>query len=75
MEGYCDTCWETGVWSTEAKVEVIVPKATWHRGSNSSVISDPSGEPCHTPSYIGLPSMWGSVDGDCFFPVFCGGTP
>jgi hypothetical protein len=49
-------------------------KAAWNLGSDSSVINDPLGEPGHTPLYVGLPSTWGSVDGDCMFsPHFMGG--
>jgi len=72
VEGYYDTRL-TGLWSTQAKVEGIVLKAAVHWGSNSSVINNPFGEPGHTPLYVGLPSAWASVDGDCmFFPHFLG---
>jgi len=31
---------------------------------------DPLGEPGRTPLYVGLPSLWGSVDSDLmFFPI------
>jgi len=30
--GVATTHWLTGLWSTEAKVEGIVPKAAWHWG-------------------------------------------
>jgi len=43
-----------GLWG--AKVEVIVPKAAWHWGRDSSVINDPLGEPGRNPLYVGLPS-------------------
>ena len=59
----------SGLWSTQAKVEGIVLKAAWHWGSDSSVINDPLGEPGHTPLYVGLPSAWGSVDGDRMFSL------
>ena len=73
VEGYQDTCWLTGRWSTQAKVEGIVLNAARHWGSDSSVINNPLGEPGHTPFYVGLPSVWASVDGDCmFFPHFLG---
>ena len=39
-------------------------------GSNSCVVNDPLGEPVHTPLYVGLPSAWGSVDGDRIFSPF-----
>jgi hypothetical protein len=39
-------------------VDGIVPKATWHWGSDSSVVSDPFGEPGHTLLYVGLLSLW-----------------
>ena len=44
VEGYYDTCWLTGLWSTQAKVEGIALKAAWHWSSNSSGINDPLGE-------------------------------
>ena len=75
-EGCYDTCWLTGLWSTQAKVEGIVLKAAWHWGRDCSVVNDPLGEPGHTPLYVGLPSSWGSVDGDLnVFPLFCGRAP
>jgi len=75
VEGYCDTRWLMRLWSTQAKVEGIVSKAAWHWGSDSSVVNNPFGEPCHTPLYVGL-SAWASVDSDCmFFPPFLGRAP
>jgi len=53
-----------GLWSTPAKVEGIMLRAAWHWGRDSSVVNDPLGEPGRTPSYVGLLSAWGSVDGD-----------
>ena len=38
-----DTCWLTGLWSTQAKVEGIVLKAAWHWGRDCSVITIPVG--------------------------------
>jgi hypothetical protein len=67
VEGYYDTRWLTGLCSTQAKVEGIVPKAAWHWSSDSSVISDPLGEPGRTPLHVGIPSALGSVDGDHMF--------
>ena len=75
VEGYHNTCWLTGHWSTQVKVEGIVLKAAWHWGSDGSVINDPFGEPGHTPLYVGLPSMWVSMDGDYVFHPFLGRTP
>ena len=70
VECYNDTRWLTGLWSTQAKVEGIVLKAACRWGSDSSVVNDPLGEPDRTPLYVGLPSAWGSVDGDgMFFPI------
>ena len=66
-EGCYDTCWLTGLWSTQAKVEGIVRKAAWHWGRDCSVVKDPFGEPVHTPLCVGLPSTRGSVDGDQVF--------
>jgi len=60
------THWLTGLWSTQAKVEGITPRAAWHWGRDSSVVNDPLGEPGHTPLYVELPSAWGSLDGDPF---------
>jgi len=56
-----------GLWSNQAKVEGIVLKAAWYWRSDSSV-NDLLGVPGCTPLYVGLPSLWGSVDGDCFSP-------
>jgi hypothetical protein len=56
VEGYYDTCWLKGLWSTQAKVECITLKAAWHWGSDSSVVNDPLGVPGYTPLYIGLPT-------------------
>jgi hypothetical protein len=60
-----------GLWSTQAKVEGIVLKAAWHwGGGGGSVVNDPFWEPGRTPLYAGLPSAWGSVDGDLMvFPI------
>ena len=69
-EGCYDTCWLTGLWSTQAKVEDIVLKAAWHWGRDSSVVNVPLGEPDRTLLYVGLPSTWGSVDGDQMFSPF-----
>jgi hypothetical protein len=69
-----DTCWLTGLWYTQAKVEGIVLKAAWRGGRDSSVVNDPLGKPGRTPLYVGLPSTWGSMDGDLMFsPFFVGG--
>jgi hypothetical protein len=66
--------WLTGPWSAQAKVEDILPWAAWHWRSDSCVVNDPLGEPGRTPLYVGLPSAWGSVDGDFMFSShFVGG--
>jgi hypothetical protein len=68
------TCWLTGLWSTQAKVEGIVLKAAWHWGRDCSVVNNLLGEPGCTPLYVGLPSTWGSMDGNLMFsPFFVGG--
>jgi hypothetical protein len=67
VEGYYNTRWLTGLWSTQAKVEGIVLKAALHWGSNSSVINDPLGEPGRTP--LCLLFAWGSIDSDCMFSL------
>jgi len=58
VEGYYVTRCLTGLWSTQTKVEGNVRKATWHSGSNSSIVNEPTGEPGRTPIYVGLPSAW-----------------
>jgi hypothetical protein len=40
VEGYYDTSWLTGLWSTQAKVESIVLKTAGHWASVSSVVND-----------------------------------
>jgi hypothetical protein len=69
-EGYFDTRWLKGFWSTQAKVEGIVLKAAWRWGSDCSVVNNPLGEPGCTPLYVRLPSTWGSMDCDQMFSVF-----
>ena len=66
VEGYYGTRWQTGLWFTQAKREGVL-EAAWNWGSDSSVANDPLGEPRCTPLYVGLPSAWGSVDGDRMF--------
>ena len=58
-----NTCWLMGLWSTQAKVKVIMPSAAWHWGGDSSVVNEPG---CTLP-YAGLLSAWGPVDGDPMF--------
>ena len=70
--GCYDTRWLTGLWSTQARVEGIVPKAAWHWGRDSSVVNDPLGEPGRPALYVhvGFLSAWDSVDDDLmFFPI------
>jgi hypothetical protein len=72
--GCYNVCWLTGLWSTQAKVQGIVPRAAWCWGRDSSIVNDPLGEPDCTPLYVGLLSLWGSMDSDLmFFPHFVGG--
>ena len=68
VEGFYDTHWLTGLWSTQAKVEGIVLKAAWHWGSDSGVINNPFGEPGHT-SIVCRPLWTVTV---CFSPDFMG---
>ena len=73
VAGYYDRRRLTGICFTQAKVEGIVLKAARHWGSDCSDANDPLGEPGRTPLYVGLPSTWGSVDGDFMFsPHFLG---
>jgi len=67
VEGYHDTRWLTGLWSTQTKVEGIVLKAAWHCGSDISVVNALLVEPGHTPLYVGLVSTRDSMGGDCMF--------
>ena len=41
VESYYNTCWITGHWSTQAKAEGIVLKASWLWGGDTSVITIP----------------------------------
>jgi len=61
------TYWLTGLWSTQAKVEGITPRAARQWGTDSSVVNDPFGEPGRTPWYVGLLSAWDSVENDLMF--------
>jgi len=40
VEGYYDILWLTGLWSNQAKVEVIALNPAWHWNSKSSVVND-----------------------------------
>jgi len=73
--GFATTRWLMGFWSTQAKVEGIVLRAAWHWGRESSVINDSLREPGHTPLYVGIPSVWGSMDGDLMFFTICRRSP
>jgi len=68
--GHNLTCWLTGRWSTQAKVERTVLKAAWHWGSDSSIVNNPFGEPGRTLLYAGLLFKWGSINGDLMFYPF-----
>jgi hypothetical protein len=71
---YCNACWVTVLWSTQAKVEGIMLKAARHWGNDSSVVKDPLGEPDRTPLFVGFTFAWGSMDSDYIFsPHFVGG--
>ena len=72
VKGYYDTRWPTELWSTHVKVEGIVLKAKGRWGGECSVVNDPLVEPGRTPIHVGLPSAWGSVDGDYMFSRFWG---
>ena len=65
VEGCYDTPWLRGLWFTQAKLEGTVLKATWHCGTDSSVVDDSHVEPGRTTLYVIIPYVWGSVDGDC----------
>jgi hypothetical protein len=73
--GCYNTRWLTGLWSTQAKVERIVPRAAWHWGRDSSVVNDPLGEPGCTALYADLPSVWGLWKVTLYFSPFCRRAP
>ena len=73
--GVAMTRWLMSLWSTQDKLEGIVPRAAWHWGRDSSVINDPLEEPGCTLLYVGLPSAWGSMEGDLMFSPFCSKAP
>ena len=75
LDGGCyDTRWLSGLWSTQAKVEGIMPKDAWYWGRDCSVLNDPIGEPGRAPFYVGPPSAWGSVGCDLIFScMYVGG--
>jgi hypothetical protein len=55
--GVCyDTRWLTVLWSTEAKVEGIMPMTAWNWGRHNSVVKDPLGIPGRNSLYVGIPS-------------------
>ena len=60
----------TGLWSIQAKLEGIVPRATWHWSKISTVINVHLGVPGRTPLNVDLPSAWGSFDGELVFSHF-----
>ena len=74
-DGVCyDTRWLTGLWSTQGKVEGIVPRAARHWGRDISVVNDPLGEPDRTPLHVGLPSVWTAWTVTLCFPcMYVGG--
>ena len=74
VEAYYDTRSLTGLWSTQAKVEGNVLKSAWHWGSDGMSSTIPLRNLAANPLYVGLPSAWGSLDGDYMFSAnFVGG--
>jgi len=70
MGGCYDTCWLTGLWSTQTKVEGIVPRAPWHWVEIAVLLTIPLGKQAALPLYVGLPSAWDSLNGELiFFPI------
>jgi hypothetical protein len=45
-------------------------RAVWHWGKDGSVVNDSLGGKGRTAFYVGLPSAWGSVDGDLMFFLY-----
>jgi len=58
VEGYHDTRWLTGLWSTQAKVEGTVLKAAWQLGSDTSFINVLLVEPGHTTPFCPQGAPW-----------------
>jgi len=52
-----------------------VQEEYWEEGGalflDCLTLEDPPGEPGRTPLYVGLPSAWGSMDGDHMFSPIC----
>jgi len=68
-----ESCYDTlanGALVYPSQVELITLKAAWLWSRDCSVVNDPLGDPGHTQLYVGLPSMWGSVDSDQTFSPF-----
>jgi hypothetical protein len=63
---------QTRLWSAEAKVWGIVPKAAWHWGGDSSVANDPFVAPGSTPSCVRLPPVRDCAGGDWLIYRFLG---
>ena len=54
VDGYYDTGWLTGLWSTHTKVDDVVPKSAWNWGGNCIVVNGTLGEPGRTPLCVSL---------------------
>jgi hypothetical protein len=75
VEGYYDIRWLMGLWPTQAKMEGTMLKAAWHWGSDRRVVNDPLEKPGCTLLYVGISTMWDSVDSDCMLsPFLCEGS-
>jgi hypothetical protein len=61
--------WQTGLWSIKTKVSDIVPRATWYRGGDSTVVNDPFRALGSTPSYQ-HPYPYGVLQVVTSFPWF-----
>jgi len=70
-----DTRWQKGLCSIQSKVESIVLKAAWPWGRDSSVTNITLGVRGCTPLFVFIPSVWGFVDVDVFFPLLWGRAP
>ena len=64
---YC-THRQKGLWSIQAN-EWNELKSAWHWSTHSSFVNGPLAESDRTQFYEGLPSPWGSVDGEFDFPI------
>jgi len=72
VAGCYGTRWLMGLWSTQAEVEGIVPKAAWKWGRFSSIVNDPFGETDRTLLYVNFRLRGAPWTVNLCFPHFVG---